>query len=102
MPAPSSREISRALGGMSGEVVHEHRLHASLTDDGLAPRSVEKALGVLRRILDHARAGDLIGENPVRRWAELRPTTARRRSARIDRTVTTRDVFTATELEALL
>ena len=78
------------------------RLQADLTDDGLSPRSIEKALGVLRRILDHARAGDLIGENPVRRWTELRPTTARRRSARVDRTVRPRDVFTADELGKVL
>ena len=39
---------------------------------GLSPRSIEKALGVLRTILDHARASDLLGENPVRRWTELR------------------------------
>ena len=78
------------------------RLHSDLTDDGLSPRSIEKVLGVLRRILDHARAGDLVGENPVRRWTELRPTTARRRSARVDRTVTPRDVFTAEELAKVL
>ena len=68
---------------------------------GLSPRSIEKALGVLRTILDHARASDLLGENPVRRWTELRPTIGRRRSAGANK-VSERDVFSARELRVFL
>ncbi len=77
------------------------RFHDVSASHGLSPRSIEKILGVLRRILDHARANDLLGENPVRRWSELRPTVGRRRSSTAQR-VSERDIFSARELHVFL